>query len=523
MPTFLSIVLPLFGLFLIHLLLGIRRVARNVGNLSGLFFLLDPLSAVGYMIAQAVGQIPYLLLGSTWGLSKKHEVFATAGQDAFAMIFAFPVPGCIIHVADAAAIKEITTYRARFPKPVFRYEVLSVFGANIVASEGEQWKKYRKIAAPAFSEKNNKLVWDETIRIIMDLFDNVWGDRSEIVVDHCVDVTLPIALFIIGVAGFGRRVTWTSDIVVPPGHRMTFKDALHILSTNVILKIALPNWAKNATKQTRKLDLAFTELKQYMLEMVEARKDVDKVEERYDLLSGLLDAAQDEPGSEAALSDDELIGNTFIFLLAGHETTAHTLCFSFALLALYPDEQERLYQHIKEVMSSLNGMPAYEDMSRFTQSLAVFYETLRLFPPVAAIPKVAAQDTTLTVSNVNGGKTTFPVPSGTQVELHVPGLHYNPRYWKEPHKFMPERFLGDWPKDAFIPFSQGARACLGRRFFETEGIAIMTMLVSRYKIEVKEEPEFAGETFEERYARITAFSQGLTTTPLRVPLVFKRR
>jgi len=260
-----------------------------------------------------------------------------------------------------------------------------------------------------------------------------------------------------------------------------------------------------------------------MLEMVEARKDVDKVEERYDLLSGLLDAAQDEPGSEAALSDDELIGNTFIFLLAGHETTAHTLCFSFALLALYPDEQERLYQHIKEVMSSLNGMPAYEDMSRFTQSLAVFYETLRLFPPVAAIPKVAAQDTTLTVSNVNGGKTTFPVPSGTQVELHVPGLHYNPRYWKEPHKFMPERFLGDWPKDAFIPFSQGARACLGRRFFETEGIAIMTMLVSRYKIEVKEEPEFAGETFEERYARITAFSQGLTTTPLRVPLVFKRR
>ena len=112
---------------------------------------------------------------------------------------------------------------------------------------------------------------------------------------------------------------------------------------------------------------------------------------------------------------------------------------------------------------------------------------------------------------------------------------------------MPERFLGDWPKDAFLPFSQGiyisgrdtvimthehfagARACLGRRcelscysreqdthkvysrFFETEGIAILTMLVSQYKIEVKEEPEFSGETFEERYARITAFDQGLTT------------
>jgi cytochrome P450 len=130
---------------------------------------------------------------------------------------------------------------------------------------------------------------------------------------------------------------------------------------------------------------------------------------------------------------------------------------------------------------------------------------------VANIPKVATEDTTLTVNNVDGGKTTFPVPSGTEIYLQVPGVHYNPRYWKEPHKFMPERFLGDWPKDAFIPFSQGARACLGRRFFETEGIAIMTMLVSRYEIEVKEEPEFAGETFEERYARVTAFDEAMTT------------
>ncbi|KAI0261701.1 cytochrome P450 [Russula aff. rugulosa BPL654] len=236
---------------------------------------------------------------------------------------------------------------------------------------------------------------------MMDLFDNVWGDRSEVVVDHCVDVTLPIALFVISVAGFGRRMTWT------------------------ILKLVVPDWATNLTKQTRKVGLAFTELKQYMLEMVEARRDVDKVEERYDLFSGLLDATQDETGGKAALSDDELMGNMFIFLLAGHETTAHTLCFSFALLALYPDEQECLFQHIKGVMSSLNGMPAYEDMSHFTQSLAVFYETLRLFPPVAGISKVTVQDTTLTVSNVNGGKTTFPVPSGMQVNLHIAGLHYN--------------------------------------------------------------------------------------------------
>ena len=160
MPTFLSIVLYLFGLFLIHLLLGVRRVARNAGsvwlwlrniqlvnrdfcsNLHSVFFLLNPLSAVGFLMAQVVGQIPYLLLGATWALNMKHEgtgawstvqgklfethttVFAMAGQDAFAMvgflasftgdwnskqynlqISALPVPNCVIHIADAAAIK----------------------------------------------------------------------------------------------------------------------------------------------------------------------------------------------------------------------------------------------------------------------------------------------------------------------------------------------------------------------------------------------------------------------------------
>jgi len=141
-------------------------------------------------------------------------------------ITAFPRPKCDLYVADAEASKvrlllprveldtsnpvsqAIITSRAKFPKDVDHLAVLAVFGSNVVVSEGEEWKKFRKIVAPAFSEvrpelrsspypeydcqRNNKLVWDETIRIMTDLFDNVWGDKSEIVVDHCVDITLPV-------------------------------------------------------------------------------------------------------------------------------------------------------------------------------------------------------------------------------------------------------------------------------------------------------------------------------------------
>ncbi|KAH9041186.1 cytochrome P450 [Lactarius hengduanensis] len=409
-----------------------------------------------------------------------------------------PWPSAVIYLADAAIIKEVTTFRAKFPKPISLYKTLSVLEATSCVRRGR------------LEKRNTRLVWDETIRIMFDLFDNVWGDSPEIVVDHCVDITLPIALFVVGVAGFGRR--------------MTFKDALHNVSSNLLLKMGVPSWAMKLTERTRRVNLAFDELRQYMVEMVDARRSAETKEERHDLFSGLLDAAHDNPDGGVAITEQELIGNMFIFLFAGHEP----------YLPFHPDEQERLYQQIKEYWSTQMGRlygpsdQTYENMNRFTLSMAVLNESLRMFtshrmssgskPMTARVisgvvnPQHAAEDTSFTVGNADGGETTFPVPSGTRVRFHVPGLHYNPKYWKDPHTFRPERFLGEWPRNAFLPFSSGARGCLGKRFFETESIAAITVMISRYRVEVKEEPEFLGETFEQRYARITAFDQMVTTT-----------
>jgi len=211
-----------------------------------------------------------------------------------------------------------------------------------------------------------------------------------------------------------------------------------------------------------------------------------------------------------------------MFLLAGHETAGHTLCFAFGLLALYPDEQEKLYKHIISVLPDHRN-PTFEDMPLLTYALCVFYETLRMFPSVINIPKVCEEDTTLTVGNAAGEKLTIPVLKGVRITIDTPGLHYNPRYWKDPHSFKPARFLKDWPRDAFVPFSAGPRACLGRKFAETEAVAALTMLVSRYKITIKEEPQFAGETFEQRKTRVLKCWNGVTLTPSRVPLTFTRR
>jgi len=180
-----------------------------------------------------------------------------------------------------------------------------------------------------------------------DLFENVWGKQAEISVEHCVHLTLPIALFIIGAAGFGRKVSWKDDAIIPSGHQMAFKEALHIVSTDFLMKLIIPDWAFGFTQRLRDASLAFDELQRYMSEMIKDRLAATKME-RHDLFSSLLDANNDDSGIK--LTESELISNIFIFLLAGHETTAHTLCFTFGLLALYPGEQEILYQHIKSVL-----------------------------------------------------------------------------------------------------------------------------------------------------------------------------
>ena len=188
-------------------------------------------------------------------------------------------------------------------------------------------------------------------------------------------------------------------------------------------------------------------------------------------------------------------------------------------------------------------------------------ETLRLFPPAITIPKQSAEDTAFTTTNAAGEKRTIPVPKGTFVTVHTPGLHNNrtsphrrpflafpafgslrfslslpstspthalsplthshqrrppaalpspAKYWADPDKFDPSRFLRDYPRDAFLPFSGGPRGCIGRGFAETESVAVLTLLIARYRVELRHEPRFAHESFEERRRRLLSSKLSVT-------------
>ncbi|KAK7682022.1 hypothetical protein QCA50_014986 [Cerrena zonata] len=517
MQTSLTVPLALVVIFVLKKIVDFRNAAQATKNLPGFRVVWDL-----FGVNEIMPRIRGIMFGGDSAL-QKHGDFARFGADIYSVVAAFPKVQTTLMIADADILKTITGSRLKFPKALETYGGLSFWGQNLVVSEGHEWKRFRKISAPAFSEPNNRLVWQETINVMQDLFDNVWGDKKEIVMDHALHLPFTIALFVIGAAGFGKRMSWNNVEAPPTGHKMHFQDAMEISSANVTTKALFPGWMVGLTKRGRNIQLAFEELEKYMLEMVtEGKMSRAAGNTRHDLFSKLLDASESDLTGEKKLTELEVISNIFIFLFAGHETTAHTLTFAFALLALYPDEQERLYEEIVKYLPG-DKLPTYEEANSMTYLTAVINETLRMYPPVVAVPKRAAEDTTFVTTTHAGDRLSVPVPKGSILSLNFYALHYNPKYWENPHAFKPSRFLGDWPRDAFMPFSAGSRSCIGRRFAELESMVVLAMIVKNYKIAVKEEPQFAGETLEQRKERLFQVTFAITQAPVRVPLVFTKR
>jgi len=195
------------------------------------------------------------------------------------------------------------------------------------------------------------------------------------------------------------------------------------------------------------------------------------------ILDLLLNSRDQETGDKK-LTNEEIIADIFIFLVAGHETTAHTLVFSIHLLAMHPEVQEELHQHVIATIG--NSDPTYEDLQKLDFPLKIFKETLRLFPSVPLIPKMCTTTTKI------GDHTFYPK---TLVDINVFRIHRDPKYWKDPEKFDPHRWdensdqLGPITPHCFLPFSHGKRNCLGRKFAEIEGTLFLTMLAQNYRVE----------------------------------------
>jgi cytochrome P450 len=191
-----------------------------------------------------------------------------------------------------------------------------------------------------------------------------------------------------------------------------------------------------------------------------------------DDIAGAAIAARD-PHTGAAFSREELIDEISTFFLAGHETTASALTWTFFLLSQQPAVAERLRN---EVVAVAGTAPVeYEQLRRFTVTRNVFRETLRLYPPLTFIPRVAADETTIAGRRVK---------RGTMVMLSPWTMHRHTKLWPSPDRFDPDRFAAERERThvtgAYLPYGAGPRVCVGAAFAQTESALILARFVRRY-------------------------------------------
>lgn len=477
------------------------------------------LLSISSLLGNALPYIPYVSLGHNHPWRIRHQ---GAGISGLASVFP---PTSYLMVSDPIGVKHVSYSRNNFVKSTDEYTLLKGFGSNLLVVEGEEWKRQRRIAAPAFSDKNNRLVWDTAKEFVQQMTDGWESKKSIIIHDVSEELALPLSLGVIAKAGFGQDISLGNDFV-PTGHQLTFKDALSTVSKTMHLPLMLPNWAWGLRKDWRHTKQAHDELRLYLRELIRARRELKQqqiealLEDKHDLFNQLVHARD----SNDVLTEEELIGNVFIFMIAGHETTAHTLGVILALLALYPKVQDNLAKQLQEVEHE-HGSLNYSHIHLLTYAMAVVYEALRLFPMVGVMPKISTADAKITVGFPPHTQT-LQVPASTKVLVHSTALHYSPSYWENPDEFDPERFMDPhWNRDAFIAFSLGPRACIGRRFAETTLVAELAALISKYKVSIDESrfKFIEGESIVDRRTRLIDPDLRLTLSPAPASLVFSRR
>ena len=255
-------------------------------------------------------------------------------------------------------------------------EVLELFGKNVDTVNGEDWARHRKLTAPCFNERVSSFVWDESLRQATSMLSS-WLSQPSGKVTTMVDDTRVVALHVISSAGFGVSHDFHGGARnLTEGHTLSYVDALMVVLDllpsiivskmpwlNSVPDFALPKKVKSILEGTR-------EFRQYMDEMLAGERKTmaeNPGTAKPNLISTLIRTSDEANAggeqSSVRLSDNEIKGNMFIFNIAGHDTTANTLAYAVALLAVHPEVQEWVLEEVEEVFrENGEGVLVYEEL-----------------------------------------------------------------------------------------------------------------------------------------------------------------
>jgi len=332
-------------------------------------------------------------------------------------------------------------------------------GNGLVTSEGDFWRRQRRLAQPAFHRQRVSSYGEVMVDYATRISDKWRPGETRDIHPDMLRLTLEIVvktLFDADVSDDADKVgRILSELVKPFASQATLK---------WILNNRLP------TPAHRRFHRAVGEIDKVIYRIITERRNSGY--DQGDLLSMLLQA-HDDDGSQ--MTDSQLRDEVMTLFLAGHETTALALSWGWYLLATNPEVERRFHAELDEVLAG--RLPEVSDLARLRYTEMIVKETLRLYPPAYAVGREPIEECVI------GG---YRVPRNTQIFAFQWATHRDPRYFDNPDLFDPDRWTTEFsdklPKYAYFPFGGGPRQCIGNYFSMMEILLLLATIGRRFRL-----------------------------------------
>ena len=413
-----------------------------IGQMFRSYFPFDPL-AFGLDIARRYGDIAHYRLGPLHVYQVNH-----------------PDPARQILVEQAEKF-----YKPRLVKSAFR----PIAGEGLLMSDGALWKRQHMLMQPAFHPRRLAMYGDvmaaEAQKLAVQYRD---GEIRDIGLEMA-KLTLSIVV----------KTLFGSELPVEPrevGRLMVA--VLEAGERRVNSPVRLPSWVP--TRVNLRERRAFQGLDRILRIMIRKRRASG--ERADDLLSVLLSATDE--ASNATMTEQQLRDELMTLFLAGHETTATAMTWTWYLLARHREVEAKLLTELGEALDGRR--PTVADLPKLPYTEMVIRESLRLYPPAPGFAREPIED-------VKIGE--WDMRKGSLVVVNTYALHHDPRFFPEPERFDPERFAKGWeermPRYAYLPFGGGPRVCIGNGFAMMEARLILATIAQKWHLEQEPAEEIA--------------------------------
>ncbi|MBE9208376.1 cytochrome P450 [Nostoc sp. LEGE 06077] len=370
-------------------------------------------------------------------------------------------PACL--VTNPEYIEEVLKNRTDFIKSRGLRSLKTLLGEGLLTAEGESWFWQRRLAQPVFHQKRinsySQIMVDYTNQMLQRWSD---GETHDIHADM-MHLTLEIVM----------KCIFSAE--VDAGEAKVVAHALDVAM----------NWFESKRKQNflvwewfpRPENISYrqaiAQMDEAIYKLIQQRRHSQ--EKTNDLLTMLMEAKDEQTGQQM---DDKLLRDEVATLmLAGHETTANTLSWTWMLLSQNPQVREKLQSELYQVLQG--KLPTLEDLGKLVYTQQVIKESMRLYPPVSLMGREAAVDTKIG---------DYEIPQGTSIMISQWVMHRHPKYFENPEVFQPERWTEELekqlPKGVYIPFGDGPRICIGKGFAQMEAALLLATIAQNFQIDL---------------------------------------